>query len=152
MRCPAWVRLCLVPLVLPFVALPLTSCGSGNAADYDPKLQYVNEVVSLPDPLANYPMTGDLTPLRDPAIIHVGGTYYVFSTDVDSALDGNHIPIRCSPDAINWKQCGSVFTDRPSGSRMNTPASPTCGLQTFRTLMACTTCITRSKFSQRTTA
>lgn len=113
MKYPAWVRLCLLQLVLPLVALPLASCGSGNSADYDPKLQYVSLAVSVPDPLAQYTMAGDVAAVRDPAIIHVGGTYYVFSTDIGSALDGPHLPIRCSSDAINWKQCGSVFTDRP---------------------------------------
>lgn len=79
----------------------------------DPKLQYLSMFVSLPDPLAHYTMTGDVAPLRDPSMIHVGSTYYIVSTDYGSSLDGNHLPIRCSTDTVNWKLCGYVMSDRP---------------------------------------
>lgn len=100
-------------LALPLLLLVPVGCGSTDPSQYDPKLQYVEDVVSLPDPLAHYTMSGDLAPMRDPAIIRVGGTYYIFSTDVGSGLTGNHLPIRCSTDTITWKACGFVFNDRP---------------------------------------
>ena len=113
MKHPAWVRPRLRALAIPLLTLLLAGCGSTDPSQYDPKLQLVNETVYVPDPLAHYTVTGDVTPLRDPAIIHVGKTYYIFSTDYGSGLDGDHLPIRCSPDAVNWKLCGYVFADRP---------------------------------------
>ena len=113
MRCATWVRHRLRALTLLLLTQVLAGCGSTNPADFDPKLQYASMSAALPDPLGQYTMTGDVTPLRDPSIIHVGSTYYLFSTDFNSSLDGNHLPIRCSSDAINWKMCGYVFPDRP---------------------------------------
>ena len=98
------------PLLL--FGLVLAGCGSTDPAQYDPKLQLLNELVAVPDPLAHYTMTGDVGAMRDPSIIHKGNTYYVFGTDVDNAPSGN-LPIRCSTDGVSWKPCGTVFADRP---------------------------------------
>jgi arabinan endo-1,5-alpha-L-arabinosidase len=113
MKCPTWVRPGLLAFTLPLFALVLASCGSTDPSQFDPKLQYASMSASLPDPLANYTMTGDVAPTRDPSVIHLGNMYYIFGTDTDAALTGNHLPIRCSTDAINWQSCGYVFADRP---------------------------------------
>jgi arabinan endo-1,5-alpha-L-arabinosidase len=63
---------------------------------------------SAVDPLAVYALTGNTEPVLDPSIIHVGSTYYAFSTDVNP-VTVNSLPIRCSQDKVNWTLCGSVF-------------------------------------------
>ena len=111
MRCLTWVRLRPLSSSLLLLVLVLAGCGSTDPAQYDPKLQMLEARVS--DPLAHYTLTGDVGPLRDPSMMRVGNTYYLFGTDVGSTLDGGHIPIRCSSDTINWKACGYVFSNRP---------------------------------------
>ena len=111
MNCSTWVRLRW--LAVPLVTLVLSGCGSTDPSQYDPKLQYLDVTASLPDPLAHYAMTGDVTSVRDPSIIHAGNTYYLFATDVTSSLTGNHLPIRCSSDSVDWHLCGYVFSNRP---------------------------------------
>ncbi len=54
---------------------------------------------------------GTLEPVRDPSVIHVNGTWYVFITD-DKAWTGS-LPMLCSGDTVSWKQCGSVFPALP---------------------------------------
>jgi arabinan endo-1,5-alpha-L-arabinosidase len=54
---------------------------------------------------------GTLEPVRDPSVIHVNGTWYLFITD-NAAWTGS-LPILCSQDAVSWKQCGSVFSQLP---------------------------------------
>ena len=111
MKCFTWVR--LRKLAIPLLTLVMAGCGSTDPSQYDPKLQFLDVSVTVPDPLAHYTVTGDVAPLRDPSIIHVGSTYYIFGTDLTNSLDGNHLPIRCSSDAVEWKLCGYVFSDRP---------------------------------------
>ena len=90
------LRRLLAPLLLPF-ALLIAGCGSGVHFD----------------PLRSYTLTGDVAPVRDPSIIHVGGMYYVFSTDISSP-GTRHIPIRCSTDMVAWTACGYVFNQMPT--------------------------------------
>jgi len=58
-----------------------------------------------------YELTGDSGGTHDPSIIKDGATWYVFATGRDPG--GGHIPIRCSPDLVQWKHCGSVFATLP---------------------------------------
>jgi arabinan endo-1,5-alpha-L-arabinosidase len=60
------------------------------------------------DPLTSYSLTGNTEPVLDPSIIHVGSTYYAFTTDVNPG-SANSLPIRCSPDKVQWALCGSIF-------------------------------------------
>ena len=106
-----WSRLLAIALLC--LGFALSGCGSTDPAQYDSKLQLIVFSAYVPDPLAQYTMAGDVAPVRDPSIIHVGKTFYVFSTDVGSSLTGSHLPIRCSTDGANWKLCGYVFADRP---------------------------------------
>jgi len=62
------------------------------------------------DPLAQYNLAGDTLPVLDPSIIRQGSTYYAFSTDVSGFSTSNFLSIRCSPDKVNWTQCGRVFS------------------------------------------
>lgn len=55
---------------------------------------------------------GSVSPVRDPSVIHVSGTWYLFITD-NPAWTGS-LPILCSQDAASWHQCGSVFPQMPS--------------------------------------
>ena len=59
-----------------------------------------------------YDLTGDFAGTHDPSIIKEGGTWYVFATG--RAPDGGQIPVRCSKDLIDWKQCGHVFDKLPA--------------------------------------
>ena len=114
MRCfPGVQPRLLRAFVFPLLTVLLAGCGSTDPSQFDPKLQYASVDTPLPDPLAKYTVTGDLMPMRDPSIVHVGNRYYIFSTDVGSSLSGSHLPIRCSSDTVNWKLCGYVFADRP---------------------------------------
>ncbi len=55
---------------------------------------------------------GTVEPVRDPSVIHVNGTWYLFITD-NPAWTGS-LPILCSQDTSSWQQCGSVFPHMPS--------------------------------------
>jgi arabinan endo-1,5-alpha-L-arabinosidase len=54
---------------------------------------------------------GTVEPVRDPSVIHVNGTWYLFITD--SAAWKGSLPILCSQDTVAWHQCGSVFAQMP---------------------------------------
>src|SRR5260221_10966494 len=59
-----------------------------------------------------YTLTGEFGGTHDPSIIKDGDTWYVFATG-PAPNNGGHLPIRCSKDLIEWKQCGSVFAQLP---------------------------------------
>ena len=86
------------------VCAAICSC----AASFLGGLSFAHQVT---DPLVQYSFTGNTSPVLDPSIIHVGSIYYAFSTDVAGAESSGHLPIRCSPDKMNWTSCGSVFPD-----------------------------------------
>jgi len=50
-------------------------------------------------------VSGDITPVHDPAIIKAGDTYYLFTTGGD---------IRRSKDLRTWSRCGRVFDKLPA--------------------------------------
>ena len=70
--------------------------------------------------LNNFHLAGATSPIRDPSIYRQGGTYYLFSTDAGGNIPG-HLPIRCSPDKINWQLCGAVFSQIPAWVQANEP-------------------------------
>lgn len=49
--------------------------------------------------------------LPDPTVLEDNGVFYLYATE-----DIRNVPIMCSPDLVNWKKVGTVFTDggRPS--------------------------------------
>jgi arabinan endo-1,5-alpha-L-arabinosidase len=55
------------------------------------------------------PLTGDINPVHDPALIKEGATYYVFCTGGRNG--GGVLPIRTSPDLRVWTRTGFVFPD-----------------------------------------
>jgi arabinan endo-1,5-alpha-L-arabinosidase len=57
---------------------------------------------------------GDIRQVHDPAIIHEGETYYLFSTRAG-------IAIRCSKDLISWRLCGDVFAHLPEWAVKDVP-------------------------------
>ena len=73
--------------------------------------------------LNNYHLTGANFPVRDPSIIRQGNTYYVFSTDAGGNISGN-LPIRCSQDRVNWRLCGTVFSQIPQWVQNAVPGIP----------------------------
>jgi arabinan endo-1,5-alpha-L-arabinosidase len=55
------------------------------------------------------PLTGDISPVHDPALIKAQQTYYLFAT---GGRNGSGVlPIRTSPDLITWRHAGFVFPD-----------------------------------------
>lgn len=98
--------LCLLSASL----LGTCACGNrvqaGSASSTEGNISWAAD---SPDPLAIYSLTGDTQPVHDPSIIRQGSTYYAFTTDVLGLPPGNYLPIRCSPDKINWTACGSIF-------------------------------------------
>ena len=67
-------------------------------------------------------LSGDLEGVHDPALIHAGGGYYLYST---GPIKGGHVPIRCSPDLHVWKLCGVVFSELPLWAKNEIPATET---------------------------
>jgi arabinan endo-1,5-alpha-L-arabinosidase len=91
-------------VLLAFTVL-LSGCGAGSLT---PRSGLAS--LSLTDATSN--SAGLLKPIRDPSLIRVGSTYFLFVTD-HPAWTGS-LPILCSADAASWKQCGSVFPSVPS--------------------------------------
>jgi arabinan endo-1,5-alpha-L-arabinosidase len=62
-------------------------------------------------------VTGDITGVHDPSIAKAGDTYYIFST-------GPGIPVRTSPDLVNWTLSVRVFqSDLPDWAPSRTPGT-----------------------------
>jgi arabinan endo-1,5-alpha-L-arabinosidase len=57
-------------------------------------------------------LSGDYPLAHDPSIAKDGDTYYVFTTS--GPHEASQIPIRCSKDLLDWKECGHVFTGLPA--------------------------------------
>ncbi len=72
-------------------------------------------------PLRVNSLTGDIAPVHDPSIFLQNGTYYLFSTDPANPQPGQYLPIRCSVDKLNWKNCGQVFTQIPTWAQQALP-------------------------------
>lgn len=66
-------------------------------------------------------LQGDLR-VHDPVMIRRGDTFYVFSTG-GLRRRGGIIPIRCSNDLYNWRQCGAVFNQLPDWATKAVPGT-----------------------------
>lgn len=102
--------------VLLGLSLLLVGCASVPAS---PRSNLAPAAPSAPASSSTFDLTapststqGAVHPVRDPSLIHVNGTWYLFITD-HPAWAGS-LPILCSPDAATWHQCGSVFAHMPS--------------------------------------
>ncbi|MDP5280277.1 arabinan endo-1,5-alpha-L-arabinosidase [Sphingomonas sp. DG1-23] len=66
---------------------------------------------STPPSLA--PLSGDIAPVHDPAILRQGNTWYLFTTS--QARDGKGlIHIRTSKDLASWTRAAPVFAEMPA--------------------------------------
>jgi hypothetical protein len=63
---------------------------------------------------------GDVQFVHDPAIIREGATWYLFSTGNGPGRKGE-IPIRCSQDLHQWRNCGSVLAQIPEWIKKESP-------------------------------
>lgn len=61
------------------------------------------------------PLTGAVEGAHDPAMIHAGKIWYVFTTG--KAPGGTQVAIRCSGDLLQWRECGHVFDSVPEWIR-----------------------------------
>lgn len=66
-------------------------------------------------------LEGDIAGAHDPAMIHAGDTYYVFTTG--KAPEGGQLGIRCSSDLTHWKHCGQVFDVVPAWIKERSPGT-----------------------------
>lgn len=100
------VRRCRLPflLFLTSVAIGL-ACGDIRSSEA--------AMLRLSPVFADYKLTGNIEPVRDPSLIRQGSTYYAFSTDNGAAVEGA-IGIRCSLDLVSWADCGYVFSSVPA--------------------------------------
>ncbi|MEO7787414.1 MAG: arabinan endo-1,5-alpha-L-arabinosidase [Sphingomicrobium sp.] len=67
-------------------------------------------------PSINDRMQGDLTPVHDPSIIAVPGGFVIASTAQEGEKPGL-IPLRRSPDLVNWTSQGAVFSAIPAWAK-----------------------------------
>ncbi len=108
-RSAAAVRLLLGVFAL---GTGLAGCGGGSAGIATAGGASTNAVTPLVLSAAASGGEGTVEPVRDPSVIHVNGTWYLFITD-DKAWTGS-LPMLCSQDAVSWKECGSVFAAVPA--------------------------------------
>ncbi len=100
--------------IAPLVALVcMSGCGGSSQSSIPASTSPAPAPGGSTSPLAAYTLTGDVSPVHDPAIMRQGSTYYVFCTDA-SATQGGFIPIRSSTDKINWVAAGFVFSSMPA--------------------------------------
>jgi len=57
------------------------------------------------------PVQGDVVGVHDPSITREGNHYYLFTTG--RAKEGGQLPIRCSDDLKQWRECGQVLPGVP---------------------------------------
>jgi arabinan endo-1,5-alpha-L-arabinosidase len=62
-------------------------------------------------------LTGDLSPVHDPAIIKQGDTYYLFVTTSREDQPPGLIHIRTSKDLVTWTKTGAVFATMPAWAK-----------------------------------
>jgi len=93
-----------VPMLVVIAACFLNGCTSVAPINNGP-------------PVAPLALTGSILDVHDPSsIIKDGKLYYLFST-------GQEIPIHCSSDLHDWKDCGSVFATWPAWVVKDIPAA-----------------------------
>src|SRR5262245_57029920 len=65
-------------------------------------------------------LSGDVKFTHDPSIIKDGDTWYLFATANEPVRKGE-LPVRCSKDLQQWKQCGYVFDALPEWIKKESP-------------------------------
>lgn len=73
-------------------------------------------------PSINARMTGDISPVHDPAIIRQGDTFYLFSTSQEREGNGL-IHVRTSKDLVTWARAAPVFDAMPAWAREGVPGT-----------------------------
>ena len=75
-----------------------------------------------PSVIASQPLklSGDVEFTHDPSIIKDGETWYLFAT-ANGPVRRGELPIRCSKDLQQWKQCGYVFDALPEWIKKESP-------------------------------
>ena len=62
----------------------------------------------------NWPVTGDIHRVSDPAIIQSGGKYYIYCS-------GRGLPVRGSSDLHHWERLAPVFAEVPRWALASVP-------------------------------
>jgi len=70
-------------------------------------------------PSGTWELSGDLA-AHDPALAHVGDTWYVYSTGSGTVANGN-IQVRSSRDGTTWRYAGEVWDTKPQWLRDAVP-------------------------------
>lgn len=95
---------CLLPALLAFTGGPAPAQTAAPAASLNARL------------------TGDLTPVHDPAILKAGDTYYLFTTSQEHEGKGL-IHIRTSKDLVSWTRAAPVFAAMPAWAKEKVPGT-----------------------------
>lgn len=82
----------------------------------------VPQTAPAPPASINARLTGDLSPVHDPAIIKQDGVYYLFTTTQEKD-GGGLIHIRSSTDLVTWKRSGAVFDRMPDWTKQTVPGT-----------------------------
>jgi len=67
-------------------------------------------------------LSGAIEGIHDPAIIKEGDTWYLFSTRTSRSEDGE-LPIHCSRDLREWRDCGWALPGIPDWIKTQSPAT-----------------------------
>jgi len=67
-------------------------------------------------------LTGNLSRVHDPTIIHVDAHYFVFATG-QARDETGLVPVRVSSDLLNWELRGAVFPDIPAWAAEHVPGT-----------------------------
>lgn len=116
-------------------ALTLTGCGGGSGSGGSsipvtpapspspsptPSPSPSPSPTPTPTPSGALALTGNISPVHDPAIIHAGGYYYLYSTSQVGETPGL-IPIRRSADLKDWTLLGAVYQAIPQWAKDRVP-------------------------------
>ena len=92
-------------LLVALIVLVLAACQQNTPVQEMDNEQTFDVVESV-----SLEPAGQIQQIHDPVMAFADGMYYVFST-------GRRIPVICSPDKINWENCGRIFFRNPAWTR-----------------------------------
>ncbi len=117
------------------LAPALSACGASGSASSAPSKPPTPIVTPTPSPTptpaptptptatpASVAVQGAIRPVHDPAILRDGGTYYLFTTGHVGDAEGI-VPMRTSPNLVDWTLRGAVFPALPGWAATTIPGT-----------------------------
>jgi arabinan endo-1,5-alpha-L-arabinosidase len=102
--------------IIPVVPAPSSSPSPGPSPSPSPS----PSPTPTPGTSGALALTGDISPVHDPAVIHARGYYYLYSTSQVGETPGL-IPIRRSTDLKNWTLVDAVYQAIPQWAKDRVP-------------------------------